>query len=73
MVFIRRYHLPLRIAETHCGDRLRVGSPRDGLYHARDTASFAIFDEVSPPTEEVRAYRGLQRLQRPSIYDFLDM
>ena len=73
MVFIRRYYLSFRIAKTHCRDRLRVGSACDGLYHARDPAAFAICDEVSPPTEEVRAYRGLQRLQRPSIFYLFDM
>ena len=70
---IRWYYLPLRIAKTHCRDRLRLGSPRDGFHHARDPVGFAIFDEVSPPTEEVRAHCRLQRLQRPSVFYFFDM
>ena len=72
-MFIRWYCLPLRIAKTHCEYRLRVGSARDGLHHARDPADFAICDEVSPPAEEVRAYRRLQRLQRPSIFYLFGM
>ena len=72
-MFFRRYYLPLRITKTHCGDRLRVGSPRDGLHHARDPVGLIICDEVSPPTAEVRAYRGLQRLQRPSIFYLFSM
>ena len=44
----RRHNLSHRLEKTYYTNRLWVGCPRHGLYHACDPASFVVPDEISP-------------------------
>lgn len=49
-ILLRRHHISHCFAKTHFADWFRVGSSRDGIYHARDPAPIILFNEVSSPT-----------------------